>query len=86
MSTTDYRGRERRLHPRRACVLPARIVVNGKLLSSCLIVDTSEGGVCLQFDGPIDVPESFLLEAERGPARGCRVRWRNGNRIGVEFL
>jgi hypothetical protein len=62
-------------------------VEGGFATRRCTVLDTSEGGVKLRVDDPQFVQPTFLLKksaADRG--RSCKVAWRDGNEVGVEFL
>lgn len=59
----------------------------GFSVRTCRLVDLSHSGVRLQVASPRDVASHFgLLTRREGPARRCRVKWRNGSEIGAEFV
>ena len=53
----------------------------------CMIVDVSEKGVCLDV-GSLPIPQLFGLAftATGEVLRVCSLVWRNGERVGAEFL
>ncbi len=60
---------------------------DGSLPRSCMITDISEGGARLYSE--IDMPQKFTLSvrSDDGEARrDCRVVWRLGRELGVEFI
>jgi 16S rRNA U1498 N3-methylase RsmE len=64
-------------------------VVKGQgLLMRCEIVNISESGARLQIPKNRTVPTQFMLVIAigRGPQRRCRVVWRSGAKVGVEFI
>ncbi|GJD48265.1 hypothetical protein OPKNFCMD_0982 [Methylobacterium crusticola] len=50
----------------------------------CIIINISESGAKLSVDGK-SVPEIFLLHAQGGPPRTCRVMRRQADEVGVRF-
>jgi hypothetical protein len=53
----------------------------------CTVVDISEGGARLRVDDPQFVKPRFHLKFERtSPGRACKVAWKKGDLIGVEFV
>lgn len=78
---------ERRAAGRQRAFLQGRIVFNhGKSAFDCTIRDLSPTGARIQFSDAITVPQSVVLEI---PSRSARhealVRWRSGDKIGIEF-
>jgi hypothetical protein len=58
----------------------------GHFICNCFVKDISPGGACLIVPAAEVVPDYFRLNygvEELTPK--CRVRWRNGNEMGVEF-
>jgi len=53
----------------------------------CMLSDVSKAGAKISLAGHLDVPQRFvlLLSADGGPRRNCRVVWRDGTMMGVEF-
>jgi hypothetical protein len=85
----NYRNRaELRKKPRRQFHYNARILIDKKVPSiPCSISDISESGARLAIERDEDLPETFmlLLTANGGARRQCRVVWRTGVTLGVEF-
>ena len=59
----------------------------GSLPRDCLVTDISDGGARLHAEG-IVVPDQFVLSltGSQDMWRDCRVVWRLGCEIGVEFV
>jgi hypothetical protein len=85
----NYRNRaELRKKPRRQFHYNARILIDKKVPSiPCSISDISESGARLAIERDEDLPETFMLlfTANGGARRQCRVVWRTGVTLGVEF-
>ena len=85
----NYRARsELRNKPRRQFHYSARIFTNGSgPLHECSISDISETGARIVLKSDHELPERFtlLLTESGGARRRCRVVWRSGLTIGVEF-
>ena len=98
MSVTWYKSRapsrspdwvQRRRSERRPVNLKVAILEeNGAMMCHCKMADVSEGGAKLMVDEPSAIPECFVLVLSYGARtrRKCKVRWRSGSSIGVEFL
>ena len=74
---------------RKALKYPARIdLCDGSAPRGCVIRDISASGARIFVDGPDEIPDYFhlLLAQEGSTARDCRVVWREGDQIGVEFV
>jgi len=81
-------GRELRRKPRRRFQSPAWILTEKDAPSiKCTIADLSELGTRVILQSEHDLPSHFfLLFTENGSARrGCRLVWRNGLNVGIEF-
>ena len=81
-------GRELRRKPRRQMHCTAWILIDKQLPSiKCTIADVSELGTRVVLQSEQDLPNHFiLLFSENGSARrGCRLVWRNGLNVGIEF-
>ncbi len=54
----------------------------------CIIADISESGARLVLDRDKELPERLilLLTEKEGARRSCRVIWRTGTTVGVEFV
>ncbi len=76
-------GGQRRRHRRFDTVQPGRIL-HGRGID-CIILDMSYGGAAIQLpNADIDCPEIFELQLQSGSTLSCQVRWRSGERIGVQ--
>ncbi len=75
-SETDRRNGSRQATIKRAVI---------SLETECAVFDLSDKGARLLLRGPMTLPESFKLSIGAGPAKICRVCWRKGNEVGVEF-
>jgi hypothetical protein len=78
--------KERRRHERHAINRVAKVQSAGSLARDCLVTDISESGARLYAES-IVIPDQFvlLLTGDKTMRRECRVVWRLGNEIGVEF-
>jgi hypothetical protein len=78
--------KERRRHERHSINRVAKIQSAGSLPRDCLVTDISDGGARLYAES-IVIPDQFvlLLTGSRTQRKECRVVWRLGNEIGVEF-
>ncbi len=85
----NFRTRsELRRKPRRQFNYRARILTSGKASPvSCEIADISESGARIVLANEQDLPDRFVLLLTAGgeARRICRVIWRDGLRVGVEF-
>jgi len=85
----NYRNHaELRKKPRRQFNYNARVLIdNNSPLVVCAIVDISESGARLALEADEALPETFtLLLTRNGRARrDCRLVWRDGQTLGVEF-
>lgn len=80
--------KERRKTPRRAINRVAQYYTGaGALPRSCFITDVSDSGARLYCEG--GMPDSFILSVFNDDGemrRDCRVVWRLGGELGVEFV
>jgi hypothetical protein len=76
---------ERRRHPREHVYSPARVVADDETGTDCIIRDISESGAGLRFADAVDLPRRFVLCAEDGIGRLCRLIWQSDFDAGVEF-
>jgi len=77
----------RRRHTRRRSFKGGRIIYNNaRSTVGCTIKDLSDGGGRLALSGFIELPGRFDLEIAGGATLPCKVAWRRGLQIGVEFL
>ena len=67
--------------------MSAQIVYDdSKSVMDCTVLNMSEGGVALESEDTLNLPEHFKLQFELGPTFDCRVCWMHGNKLGVRFL
>jgi hypothetical protein len=74
--------------PRRSFQYKARIITDASAPPRvCAISDISENGARLVLQSEADLPEHFvlLLTKEGSARRKCRLVWRDGTAVGVEF-
>jgi hypothetical protein len=79
---------ELRKKPRRQFHYTASIVADAQgQLRACAISDISERGARLVLENDDKLPDRFvlLLTAKGDTRRSCRVVWRTGTTLGVEF-
>ena len=77
---------ERRRELRLPTFKGAKIYIRGASAIDCVVRNFSSQGACLEVDHQHDIPENFdLVISKELSARPCRVVWRQGERIGVEF-
>ena len=82
---TPNGGAEQRRHRRFRTIKTAKI--DHGLGIDCKILNMSHGGAAIRLpDEQLELPPSFLLKMNDGASHICKVRWRNGNKIGVKFL
>ena len=75
-----------RREARKTTLKSGRIIYNNATcLAECRIENLTERGAGLRLADLIDLPDAFTLELLGGPKRTCKVRWRRGVRVGVEF-
>lgn len=79
-------GAERRRSERFAAIEGALITEDGKIIA-CVILDLSENGAQIRLAlADQECPTAFTLQQLDGPCLRCEVRWRDGARMGVEFI
>ena len=73
---------------RRRTNQPAWITVDGGFAArQCTVIDISEGGARLRVEDPQFVKQQFQLNLDRtSPGRACKVAWKKGDVIGIEFV
>lgn len=84
----NYRNRaELRKRPRRQFHYVAKIVIDAGVPRPCTISDISQTGARLVLEKEETLPEHFilLLSVSGGARRRCRLVWRTGMTVGVEF-
>jgi hypothetical protein len=82
------KGAELRKKPRRQFHYNANLLIEGeKIPCPCAITDISDSGARLQLEAECELPERFILLLTKGgeARRHCRVVWRDGLFVGVEF-
>ncbi len=79
---------ENREEQRRRVLKGALVVFNGRASTMNVMVrDLSEHGCRLKTDNVLAVPDAFELSLGQDMiVEQCRVAWRNGFEVGVEFL
>jgi hypothetical protein len=77
---------EQRRQPRLPVHIAAKMNVGGSLLE-CLVLDISISGARVAVETPNDIPDriSICMTTRGFPIHPCRVIWRSGCEIGVEF-
>ena len=77
---------ERRKSPRRAVSELVKLEVAGAMAHPALLVtDISDGGARL-FAQDVDLPDEFAIISTASAVRlKCRVVWRIGSEVGVQF-
>ena len=77
--------RERRQSSRVEWNEPATIH-DGSMARPCILANFSNSGAKLTKVVPATIPDEFLLSiTPHGRKRKCRVRWRYGEAVGVQF-
>jgi len=52
----------------------------------CTLHNLTSAGACLTLAGTSKVPDAFELTFDKGrSSRPCRVKWRDGDQLGVSF-
>jgi hypothetical protein len=64
---------DRRVHPRRAVCVPARLLASESFSLPCRTLDLSESGALLHGAAPLSVGQTVQLEVSRGGARNPLV-------------
>lgn len=66
---------------------PGKIIsLTGEFMLDCLIIDISAGGARIAVGLEEAVPDYFRLHiTAEALSPKCRVRWRRGNELGLEF-
>jgi len=84
-----YRNRaELRKKPRQPFHYSAKILIDGTTpAQTCTIADVSQTGARIVLEADNELPDRFvLLFTHNGtPRRRCRLVWRDGTTLGVEF-
>jgi hypothetical protein len=79
---------ERRGFSRRKTVKGGQITFHhGNSTIESAIRNMSDGGAKLEVESTNGIPDDFDLTFSDGrPTKACRVRWRRGTSLGVEFV
>jgi PilZ domain len=88
MTGNDRNRRELRKKPRRPFHYSAKIITDGSSPPRrCMISDVSHTGARLLLEADGELPDRFvlLLTKDGGARRRCRLVWRTGLTVGVEF-
>jgi hypothetical protein len=79
----EERRRVRRTVIRRDVTISSR---RRHFLVNCTATNITTLGACLSLAGNPSVPDQFDVSLDGGRSyRACRVAWRQGDRVGVEF-
>lgn len=77
---------ERRVEPRLRTLKAGKIAFNNHFsVFDCVVRNMTKTGACLEVAGSVGIPAVFDLILADGNKHVCNLRWRYGNRIGVEF-
>lgn len=80
-------GRKHRPARRRTNQTAWMTVDGGFAARQCTVLDISEDGARVKVEDPQFVRSHFQLKFERtSPGRTCRVAWKKGDVIGIEFV
>ena len=80
---------DRRSSPRKTVVQTAWLNLGGDIPPIiCVLWDISETGARLVIPSPESLPDQIylLMARDERPGRPCRVMWRKGTDVGLEFL
>ena len=78
---------DNRNHTRSHVLRRGKIVFRrGYGVIDCVVLDLSPDGARLRVGSWLGLPERFELRIDGGPAREARVRYRNLEEIGVQFV
>jgi len=80
--STDHRNYSRAHVLRRGKIVFRR----GYGVIDCIVLDLSPEGARLKVGGWLGLPDSFELRLENGPVHEAKVRYRNHEVIGVQFV
>ncbi len=77
----------RRKHARVKTLKSAQVILEESGgTRDCIVINMSDGGAAIQLTGNLDMPQTFRLKIQQGPAQPCEVCWRHGNKLGIRFL
>jgi hypothetical protein len=78
---------EHRKEPRQRTSKAAQIIIDGKSMIVCKVVNLTYKGASLEVGSLIGIPETFELSIQGASlTRKCRVKWRKSNQIGISFI
>ena len=79
--------KENRQTPRQRTFKGGKISREGFSVLDCVVRNISATGACVEVVSQKSVPDEFeLVVTKDNSIRRCRVVWRAGNRIGVQFF
>jgi hypothetical protein len=71
-----------RKHMRRPLDIRAYV----ETLTEVSVADVSETGAKLVVKDPASLPDEFLIRLRPDLRKWCRVRWRDADEVGIEFI
>jgi hypothetical protein len=78
---------EKRKAPRKHLKYPARILNGDDEPRMCTLSDISATGARVITSKPEGLPDEIMLLLSNGGARRrCRIAWRDGQELGLEFM
>jgi hypothetical protein len=85
---TDNRRRDPRHRKLSAVKIHVGFGSNYELVSvyDCLVLDQSDSGLRIEFDGAYQFPERFVVEFPAGRRVWGRVAWCSGLEAGIEII
>ncbi|MEO6395283.1 MAG: PilZ domain-containing protein [Devosia sp.] len=87
LSETIPAGAEMRAFPRHRTLKGGVIIFNSSRSTiNCVMRDQSDGGARLQLPSLLGVPDQFDLVVSDIPRQHCRVAWKAGQAMGVQFV
>lgn len=88
MTTNEPYPHEKRQFERKPVVVRARISAGaGSRIRECTIADVSAGGAKIVIEDGAKIPDRFtlMLSANGSVQRKCKVAWRRGPELGVQW-
>lgn len=74
-------------NPRQRILKAGSIVFKRAGAIDCTVRNLSNGGACVEVASPIGIPDEFtLVIAKDNMRKPCHVAWRQGRRLGVQFV
>ena len=87
MNVQKYSGLELRSLHRRRVLKSGRVkLFDGVSSFNCLVRNVHESGAMLEFGDLYGVPNDFQLEVAENTIYSAKVQWREGSRLGVQFI